>query len=261
VGIVLLAGIILLTLLGPIVAPQDPDLTQGVPGAAAGNGHLLGLDSLGRDVFSRLLHGGRSTLVMALAATLVTYLVGVAVGLVAGVTRNLVDTLLMRSMDVLLSMPALLVILLLRTGLGNHPIVLVAATALVLIPGVARITRTAALDVSTTGYVEAAVARGERLSSLLVREVLPNIRGTLIADLGLRFNWAIIVIASVNFLGIGLEPPASDWGLMVSENRTIIGTNMWSVAAPAVVLGVLVIALNLLGDAYIRNSERSGRSS
>ncbi|SFO55558.1 peptide/nickel transport system permease protein [Actinomadura madurae] len=261
IGLVLLGVVVLMAFLGPLVAPHDPTETLGVPGAPPSPDYALGLDSIGRDVLSRLLNGGRSTLLMAVGATILTYAGGVVVGLVAGISRSFLDAFLMRGMDVLLSMPALLVVLLLRTGLGNNSAVLMSATALVLIPGVARITRSAALGVSTTGYVEAAMARGEPKASLLVREVLPNIRGTLIADVGLRFSWAIIVIASVNFLGIGLEPPSADWGLMVSENRVIIGSNPWSVAGPAAVLGLLVIGLNLIGDSYVRNSDRSEESS
>jgi len=256
----LLLGTVLVAAIGPILAPHDPTQTLGMPGGAPSPAHWFGLDSLGRDVLSRLLQGGRSTLVMAISATVVTYGIGVTVGLIAGASRTWLDPLLMRSMDVLLSMPALLVILLLRTGLGNGPTVLVGATALVLIPGVARITRSAALEVATTGYIEAALSRGEGRAFLLTREMLPNMSGTLIADLGLRFSWAIIVISSVNFLGIGLEPPASDWGLMVSENRVVIGSNPLSVVAPALILGILVIALNLVGDAYVRNSSRGQES-
>jgi peptide/nickel transport system permease protein len=163
----------------------------------------------------------------------------------------------MRSVDVLLSFPALLVMLLFVTAFGGTRLVLIAACVLVLFPGVTRIVRTAALEASTKGYVEAAVARGERTGAVLRREILPNIMAPIIADVGIRFSWSIILIASVNYLGLGLQPPTADWGLMVSENRPIIASNPLAVVAPAVVLAVLIIAVNLVGDAY---SRRLGRS-
>ena len=164
----------------------------------------------------------------------------------------------MRTVDVFLSFPALLVMLLFVTAFGGGRGVLVGATSLVLFPGVARIVRTATLEVSTKGFVEAAVARGERTDAVLRREILPNIVSPVVADLGIRFSWAIILIASVNYLGLGLKPPTTDWGLMVSENREIISSNPLALLAPAAILALLIIAVNLTGDAYVRQRNRSG---
>jgi peptide/nickel transport system permease protein len=257
VGLVLLVITAFIALFGGFFAPYSPTETVGVPGAPPGQGHLLGLDFIGRDVLSRVLYAGRSTLILAGLATLLTYVIGVTIGLVAGFSRSKVDPLLMRSVDILLSVPALLVILLFVTGFGSGSFVLVLAVALVLLPGVARIVRSATLEVSTRGYVEAAVARGEPTRSLLAREVLPNITGVITADLGLRFSWGIILIASVNFLGVGIQPPTPDLGLMVSENRVIIGSNSMAVIAPALVLALLIIGVNLVSDAYVRQLDRS----
>ena len=260
IGLGLLVITFFIALFGGFFAPYSPYETLGVPGAPPGNGHLLGLDFIGRDVFSRLLYGGRSTLVLAGLATILTYSVGGLIGLVAGFSRSKIDPILMRSVDILLSVPALLVILLLVTGFGSGSLVLVLATSLVLMPGVARIVRSATLEVSTRGYVEAAIARGEPTRALLLREVLPNISGIVTADLGLRFSWSIILIASVNFLGIGIQPPTPDWGLMISENRVVIGSNPFAIVAPSVVLAMLIIAVNLVGDAYVRQLDRSSGS-
>jgi peptide/nickel transport system permease protein len=260
VGLVLLVITVFVALFGAFFAPYNPLDTLGLPGAPPGNGHLLGLDFIGRDVLSRLLYGGRSTFVLAGLATVITYSVGATIGLVAGFSRSKIDPFLMRSVDILLSVPALLVILLLVTGFGSGSLVLVFATSLVLMPGVARIVRSATLEVSTRGYVEAAIARGEPTRSLLLREVLPNISGIVTADLGLRFSWSIILIASVNFLGIGIQPPTPDWGLMVSENRVVIGSNPMAIVGPSVVLAMLIIAVNLVGDAYVRQLDRSDGS-
>jgi ABC-type dipeptide/oligopeptide/nickel transport system permease subunit len=163
----------------------------------------------------------------------------------------------MRAVDVFLSVPAVIILLVLVTGLGSSRGVLVVGTAVVLFPGVARIVRTATQVVATRGYVEAAEARGDRTLAILVREILPNMMAPIVADLGVRFSWAIIAIASVNFLGFGLQPPTADWGLMISENRVILPTNAWGVAAPALVLALLIVGVNLVGDAYVRHLGRS----
>jgi len=124
----------------------------------------------------------------------------------------------------------------------------VAATAVIQMPPIARIVRTATVEQSVRGFVEAAVARGESMVSVLAREILPNLARPLSADIGLRFTWSVLLIASVNFLGLGLQPPASDWGLMVSENRAGIGLNPWAVVVPALLLGALTVGINLLSD-------------
>jgi peptide/nickel transport system permease protein len=258
VGVVLLAIVVLLALLGPAFAPHSPIAPIGIPGAGPSGSAPLGLDFLGRDVLSRVLYGGRSTLLLGTGATALTYLVGVTIGLIAGYSRSIADPLLMRGVDVFLSFPALLVMLLFVTAFGSGRGVLVGAVVIVLFPGVARIVRTATLEVSTRGYVEAAVARGESTVAILRREILPNIVAPIVADVGIRFSWSIILIASVNYLGLGLAPPTADWGLMVSENREIISTNPLALLAPAAILAVLIIAVNLIGDAYVRQRRHSG---
>jgi peptide/nickel transport system permease protein len=258
VGLALLTLIVALAVIGPAFEPYSPTIPIGIPGQGPTAGSPLGLDYLGRDVLSRLLAGGRSTLLLGLAATVLTYLVGVTVGLVAGYARSIADPLLMRTVDVLLSFPALLVMLLFVTAFGSGRGVLIGAAALVLFPGVARLVRTATLEVATKGYVEAAVARGERTAAILRREILPNITSPIVADVGIRFSWSIILIASVNYLGLGLQPPTPDWGLMISENRVIISSNPLALLAPAIVLALLIIAVNLIGDAYVRSRGRTG---
>jgi ABC-type dipeptide/oligopeptide/nickel transport system permease subunit len=135
--------------------------------------------------------------------------------------------------------------------------VLIIGVALVQLPGIARIVRTATLEISTRGFVEAAEARGESTPSLLVREILPNIAPIILADFGIRFGYSIILIASVNYLGLGLAPPAADWGLMMSENQQFIAVNVWAVLAPAIMLALLTIGVNLVADAYVRTLGRS----
>jgi peptide/nickel transport system permease protein len=257
IGAIMLLALAGLALLGPSFAPHASAATIGIPGQGPGPGAPLGLDFLGRDVLSRSLYGGRSTLLLGGAATVLTYLAGVIVGLTSGYSRSLVDPVLMRGVDVVLSFPALLVMLLAVTAFGGGPVVLLGSAALVLFPGVARIVRTATSEVATRGYVEAAAARGEHAIAIVRREILPNIMAPIVADLGIRFSWSIILIASVNYLGLGLRPPTADWGLMVSENRSIVSTNPLAVLAPALMLALLIIAVNLVGDAYVRQLGRS----
>ena len=257
VGVFLFALVVGTALIGPLVAPHALDAPIGIPGDGPGAGAPLGVDSLGRDVLSRLLHGGTAVLEVSSVTTALIYLVGVSVGMVAGLSRSLVDPILMRIVDVFLVFPPLVLLLLLFAGAGTGVGVLVIGVVLVLSPGVARLVRTATLEVSTTPYIEAAVARGERTLAIMWREVLPNIAPSIIADVGVRFSGVIVLAASVNFLGLGAKPPAANWGLMIAENLQIVATNLWSVLAPAIMLGLLTVSVNLVGDAYSRSLGRT----
>jgi ABC-type dipeptide/oligopeptide/nickel transport system permease subunit len=225
---VLLVFILLLALIGPLVAPHGIATPIGIPGTGPGAGAVLGTDYLGRDVLSRVLHGGWPVLRLSVITTALTYALGLGVGMTAGFRRSFVDPVLMRTVDVFLSFPPLLLLLLLIAGAGSSTGVLIVGIVLVLFPGAAR-----------------SVA-------ILRREVLPNIMPAILADLGVRFSAAVVIAASVNFLGLGAKPPTADWGLMVAENRAIISSNPWAVFVPAALLGLLTISVNLLADAYVR---------
>jgi ABC-type dipeptide/oligopeptide/nickel transport system permease subunit len=257
IGAALLVAVVALALLGPFLAPHAPDEPVGIPLTGPADGALLGTDFLGRDVLSRVLWGGRSVLVYAGVATLLAYLFGGMVGLVAGYNRAWADSLLMRSADVMLSFPPLIFLLVLATGAGTSEWVLVIGVALVQAPLVARVVRTATLEQAVRGFVEAAVARGERTPAIVRRELLPNIVGPVAADVGLRFTYSIILVASVNFLGLGLQPPAADWALIISENRSGLDLNPYVILAPALLIALLTIAVSLVGDAVARTLGRS----
>jgi peptide/nickel transport system permease protein len=256
-GALLLFFVLATALIGPYFAPHSPSAPIGIPYGAPSAAAPLGYDVLGRDVLSRVLWGGRSVLALAGAATLLAYLGGGIVGLVAGYSRSLTDSFLMRGVDVLISIPALLFILVLITGAGTSKWALIAGVAIVQAPLIARIIRTATLEQSVRGYVEAAVARGEGMFSVLGREILPNIVSTIAADFGLRFTYSIILVASVNFFGLGLQPPDADWALIISENRTGLTLNPWVILVPAALIALLTISLNLVGDAIARSLGRS----
>jgi peptide/nickel transport system permease protein len=257
VGLALLALVLGIALFGPFFAPHAPDESLGIPYEGPSSGALLGYDGLGRDVLSRVLWGGRSVLALAGLATLIAYVGGAVVGLIAGYSRSWADSVLMRSADVLISFPALLFLLVLITGAGTSKGALVLGVAAVQAPLVARIIRTATLEQSVRGYVEAAVARGEGAVPVLRREVLPNIVAPIAADAPLRLTYSIILVASVNFFGLGLQPPDADWALLISENREYIALNVWAVLAPAAMIAMLTIGVNLMGDAIARSLGRS----
>jgi peptide/nickel transport system permease protein len=257
IGAGILVFVVAVAVFGPLVAPHSPTQPVGVPLSGPSRASPLGTDYLGRDVLSRLLYGGRSVLGLAAAATVLAYLLGLSTGLVAGYSRSLVDPMLMRSVDVMLCFPPLLFLLVLIAGAGSSVGVLIIGVALVQAPQISRIVRTATLEVSVRGYVEAAVARGERAPAVLTREVLPNILGPVLVDAGLRFTYSILIIASVNFLGLGLQPPNSDWALMIGENRSYLAVQALSVLAPAAMIAILTIGVNLTGDAVARSLGRS----
>jgi peptide/nickel transport system permease protein len=257
VGFFLVVLVVFVAVFGRHFAPHDPSASIGAPLTGPSGDNLLGTDFLGRDVFSRLLYGGRSVIALAAAATALAYIAGLTIGLIAGYTRSLVDPVLMRTVDVMLAFPPLLFLLVLITGAGTGVAVLVIGVAAIQAPSITRIVRTATLEVSVRGYVEAAIARGERSFSVLVREVLPNILSPVLVDAGLRFTYSILIIASVNFLGLGLQPPSSDWALMISENRQYISLNPAAALAPAAMIALLTIGINLTGDAIARSLGRS----
>jgi peptide/nickel transport system permease protein len=256
-GVVILAFVVAVALIGPLIAPHSLAAPVGAPGNPPASGTPLGTDYLGRDVLSRLLHGGTAVLVISLIATGFIYFIGIAIGMMAGLARSVLDPILMRGVDVFLVFPPLMLLLLLIAGAGTGEGILILGIVLVLFPGVARIVRTATLEVSTNAYIEAAIGRGERTLAIMRREVLPNITPAIVADVGVRFSAVIILAASVNFLGLGQKPPAANWGLMIAENLQIVSANIWSVLAPAIMLALLTISVNLIGDAYVRSLGRS----
>ena len=255
IAVVLL--LVALVAIGPAVAPHAPTALIGPPFAGPSASSPLGTDYAGEDVLSRVLAGGRTVIVFGFLATLLAYLTGGMVGLLAGYRRGWIDAVLMRCMDVLLAFPPIIFLLLLASGFGNNTAALIIGIAVVHMPGVARIVRAATLEVSVRGYVEAAVARGDRLLTILRRELVPNMAGALVADAGPRFTVSILLVAAVNFLGLGIAPPTADWALMISENRAGITINPLAVLIPALMIGLLTVSLNTLADAFAASLGKS----
>ncbi|MDQ7905280.1 ABC transporter permease [Phytohabitans sp. ZYX-F-186] len=241
------ALLVVVAVAGPWLAPHDPTDVVGLPFAPPGAGQPLGTDYLGADVASRLLHGGRTVVVLALAAGALAYLVGGGLGLAAGLFGR-ADTVLMRPVDVLIAVPPFLVLAVLAAGTGRGAAVVVLAAALANVPGIARVVRAATLEVGVRGYVEVALARGETWIRVAGRDVLPNIAALVLTDVGSRISAMVAMVAGANFLGLGLQPPTADWALMVAENRAGLALQPWAVLAPALAIAVLTITVNLGGD-------------
>lgn len=252
VGLVLLTFIVAVAAIGPFVAPDHPNAFVGVPFAGPSSAHLLGCDTLGRDVLSRLLNGGWVLLVMAIAAALIGVAVGSAAGITAAYLRGRTDGIIMRTVDVLLAFPQLVFALLLVALVGPKLWVIVLAVGASHAPQVARVMRGATLDVSERDFVRAVELTGVSSSRVMVSEILPNLVSPLSVELGLRITYSIVVIAGLAFLGFGQAPPAANWGVMINENRLGLVSNPWSVIAPAIMIALVTIGMNMFTDAMAR---------
>lgn len=246
---------------GPTLAPYGPTaIGAGLPSQGPSAAHWLGTDSLGRDVLSRLLAGGRSVILVPILATVIAFLVGGLAGMFAGYAGRLVDTIFSRAIDLLLSIPPLLTALVVIASLGSSTPVLVIATAFVYAPRIARILRGATLSVVGTDYVRAAQARGERSLPIILREILPNILPTVFVEFAIRLTFCIIFMATINFLGLGSQPPSPNWGLMVAESRATISIAPVATLAPAVAIALLSAAIGLIADAATQALDRQSRT-
>lgn len=256
VGAALLGLHLLLALVGPVVAPYPysefhmADRLQG-----PSTDYLFGTDQFGRDVFSRVLHGARGILLLALTSTALGLLLGVTVGTIAGYYGGWLDDAVMRTMDALMSFPSLLLAMLILTMVGPATGNVVAGIAVVFTPRVARVARSVVLGLRTQEYVEAARLRGERDLYIMAHEILPNALAPIVVEGSIRVSYAILLGASLGFLGLGVQPPAADWGLMVSEARNFILIAPWLVLFPALAIASLVVGVNLFADGLGRALE------
>ena len=257
IGLVVGALMLALIAFGRFFTPYSTtELGVGPQTTGPSASHLLGTDNLGRDVFSRFLVGGDTIVLVPLAAVTLAFIVGGGLGMLGAYARGRTDSVITRTFDLLLTLPPLLLVLVLIAGLGTSSLVLVVTVALVFVPRVGRVLRGATQAVVTNDYVAAAQARGERTSAILVREVLPNIAAPAIADFALRITYGIIFVATLNFLGLGAQPPEPDWGLMVADSRNFIGVQPWATLAPAAGIAALSIAFNMIADALTRHLTR-----
>ena len=248
-GLVIVGLIMLVVVVGPAFAPHDPEkmapLMRYKPPSAQ---FWLGTDQYGRDILSRLLHGARATVLLAVLATALGTLVGAVVGTVSAFLGGRSDEAIMRTVDAIMSIPSLLLALLIVNLLGKSSLNALLAIALAFAPGMARVTRSVALAVRKQDYVNAAIARGESAGFIVGREMLPNVVAPIIVEMTIRVAFAVMLFATLSFLGLGAQPPASEWGLMVSEARRFMHLSAWMILWPSLAVALVAIGFNLLGD-------------
>ena len=239
---------VLAALFGPALLSRTGAQGGGTVFGPVSAAHWLGTDYLGRDMLARVIEGARYTLGVAFVATLLASGVGTVLALLAAASGRWVDGLLSRTLDTLTAIPSKMFALLMVAGFGSSVPVLIGATALIYTPGAFRIARSLAVNINALDYIAVARARGEGTGYVMLREILPNIAGPMLADLGLRFVYAVLLLAGLSFLGLGVQPPAADWGSLVRENIGALADGGASVIAPALAIASLTIAVNLVID-------------
>lgn len=250
IGLVLAGGVVLIALIGPYIAPHGPADFVGAPNST--HPGIFGTDHLGQDVWSRFLNGGRSILWIATAATVLGITSGALVGLVAAYSRNSLDDVLMRAMDVILAFPQIMLALVALVTLGAKSWLIILAVGLTTTPRVARVVRGAAQPIVERDFVAAADALGVPRWRVLFAEVLPNVMSPLMVETGLRLTYAIVLVASLAFLGFTPNPNGADWGLMIFENRIALSVQPWGVMLPVIAIGLLTLGTGLIGDGIAR---------
>lgn len=253
IGVGLVVAHVALALAAPAIVPHDPALQNaGAILQAPSWTHPLGTDRLGRDVLSRVVLGGREAMLIATLATLAAMLWGGALGLFVALAGGRTDAYVMRMVDAMMSIPWVLMVMIFVAALG------VGATALIPVLGfsyglsVVYIARAAALDFVARDFVLAAQARGERQRTILWREILPNVRDTLAVQGAMQWSWILLGISSLSFLGLGVAPPAPDWGLMIADGRGVMQVAPWTVLWPMAMLSSLIVGVNLAADAFAK---------
>jgi len=250
-GIVVILLWLMIAFLGPSLVDfthtaMDSENQMVAPGQA---GHLLGTDSMGRDILSRIVFGSRSILTVALLTSVFSTLLGIILGFSAGYFGGKLDFAFLRTMDILMSIPPLVLSMVVLGILGDSTIVsLTLIVSIAFIPATARVSRGVLLTEKNQEYVDAARIRGENNFYIMFVEILPNTTGPIIVEATARFAYSIMMVASLGFLGVGLQPPTPDWGMMVIENKPIISQAPWAVLFPALAIASLVIAISIFSD-------------
>jgi peptide/nickel transport system permease protein len=260
IGAVIGLAIILVNLLAaglaPWIAPYGEAELVGEVWASPSARNWLGLDNLGRDMFSRLVFGARTSIALALATTLLSFAIGIPSGFTAAIARGWIDMLLSRLVDAVMAIPTLIFALVILSVLGSSIPVLVGVMAVLNATRVYRLSRALAMNVAVLEYVEAARLRGETLGWIVGREILPNTLPPLVAEFGLRFCFTFLFIASLSFLGLGIQPPYADWGGMVRDNAQAITFGGIGPLVPAAAIALLSIGVNLVVDWFVSRQSR-----
>jgi len=250
VGVLIVGFWIVCAIFGSAIAPDDPlELSDAVL-AAPSSAHWFGTDSLGRDVFSRVIVGASETLKIAPLATMVGIIFGTIIGLITGYSRGLVDESISRIIDAFLALPLIVLAVTALVGLGSSNATLIVVIGVAFTPVVARTVRATVLGERELDYVDAAKLRGERSPYIMFVEILPNITGPIIVEATVRLGYAIFAVAGLTFLGFGVQPPSPDWSLQIADNYQLLssGTYWWTVLFAALAVSSLVVGVNLIAD-------------
>jgi peptide/nickel transport system permease protein len=243
-----------LAVFAPLIAPYGESQVLGDAYLPYSAQHWLGTDQLGRDMLTRLIYGARNTIGIALLTVLLAFALGGSMGILSAIFRGWLDQILGRIVDVFMSIPELIFALMLLSIVGP------SATSIILIIAVLdstrfyRISRAVAMNVAVMDFVEAARLRGENTSWIMFKEILPNILPTLVAEFGLRFCFVFLTVSSLSFLGLGIQPPAADWGSMVRENATLINYGRFTPLLPAGAIALLTVAVNFVVDWFLHKT-------
>jgi peptide/nickel transport system permease protein len=258
VGALVVLFWIVCAIFGTSFVPRDPYAVDPLHSLQSPSGaHWFGTDDIGRDVLSRVIVGARGILIVAPLATVLGTVVGTALGLITGYFHGLVDNILSRFIDAFLSLPTVIIALLAIVALSTSKAAVILVIAVVFAPVIARTVRAAVLQEREMEYVSAAQLRKERTSYILFAEILPNVMGPVLVEFTVRLGYAIFTVATLSFLGFGIQPPAPDWGLQVFEHYGLLsGGYWWPVLFPALAVASLVIGVNMMADAIAKAFER-----
>jgi len=257
-GAIIVGFFVFCAIFGELLVLQDPFASNPLNQLQSPSANYwFGTDRLGRDVFSRVIVGARDILIIAPAATLLGTVLGTALGLVTGYFRGTVDDVLSRLIEAVLALPVVLVGILALTSLGPSNVTIILVVGFVFAPVIARTVRAAVLSERELEYVSAARLRNEKTPYILFAEILPNVMGPVVVEFTVRLGYAIFVVATLSFLGLGVQPPSPDWGLQVFEHYGLIsGGFWWPVLFPAAAIAILVIGVNLIADGLTQAFER-----
>lgn len=253
-GIAVTVTIVGVAVLAPWIAPYSMSEIVGDVWEPMSTTHLLGTDTLGRDLLSRLMFGARTTLWIAALATMISFCLGTFLGLAAAVFGGWIDQVLSRLVDLVMAIPTLILALVILSVLAPSLTTLILVMGLLDSTRVFRLTRSVGHDIVVMDYVEAAVLRGEGRLWIIFREILPNALSPLIAELGLRFIFMVLFLSALSFLGLGIQPPEADWGGMVKENKDGIVFGIPAALIPAAAIAVLAISVNLIADWVLKRT-------
>lgn len=248
IGLFLTGAFFLAAIFADFIAPYGLAMVVGNVWEPASARFLLGTDNIGRDLLSRMIYGGQTTIFIATVATAVSFVTGSVLGFVAAVARGWVDQVLSRIVDLFMSIPSLIVALVILSVIDVTMLVLILVMGLLDATRVYRLARAVAVDIVVMDYVEAARLRGERLRWIVVHEILPNALSPLVAELGLRFIFMVLFVSTLSFLGLGVQPPLADWGGMVKENKEGLVYGVSAALLPALAIAALAISVNLVAD-------------